>query len=223
MMEDILLVLMILSGNFSNIIASNEHIDSSIDFANFAKEIHQSLKDSISHGVYPYEVLEKKLGLDKSASLTHIMFEFEKAEANIFDIDDNKIKIFTKMADRAYNSNLCFKTNSSLSELCLEFNTNLFKISTAKSILSHYLFILKQAIQNPKLKISDFEMMTPEEIRLIEKFENSDVSLNDEKILDIFDTKSQNIKIHILDQNMKPIPIGTARKSLYFWFNKRWL
>ncbi len=191
-MEDVSKILIILLGNFSNKIALNEYIRSDMNFKDFALELDKHSAEAISHGIYPYEVLEKNLNLDKNNSLFDVMFEFIKTETNVFDIDSNEIKIFTKMTNEHYNSKLCFKVDSSLSELSLEFNKNLFKLSTAKSILSHYLFILKQVIKNQSLKISDFEMITPEEIRLLEKF------------------NAENVSTYVLDKNMKLVPIGVT-------------
>lgn len=141
----------------------------------------------MENGIYPYEILEKKLGLSEKNSLFSIMFEFEKEE-NSFKYD--KIQIFTKEKTQETNSDLNFKVNSSITKLTLEFNENLFKESTAKSILSHYLFILKQALKNKDLAIKEFEIITPEENKLLEKFETENK--------------------FILDKNMKRIPIGTS-------------
>lgn len=151
--------------------------------------MHQDLKNGIENGIYPYEILEKKLGLSENYSLFNIMFEFEKDE-NCFKSDE--IKIFAKEKKQESSSDLNFKVNSSITKLTLEFNKNLFKESTAKAILSHYFFILKQALKNKDLVVSNFEIVTPEENKLLEKFE------------------TQNNFTYILDKNMKRVPIGTS-------------
>lgn len=176
-------------GNFENKLALNEHIDEKSSFKDFVTLAHKDLKNGMENGIYPYEILEKKLGLSEKDSLFDIMFEFEKEE-NSFESD--AVKIFVKEKTQENSSDLNFKVNSSITKLTLEFNKTLFKESTAKSILAHYLFILKQALKNKDLSVSNFEIITPEENKLLEKFE------------------AENKFTYILDKNMKRVPIGTS-------------
>jgi len=183
-------------GNFSNNIFLNEHINPNLSFSKFLKILDKDLVDSILNKPYPYESLQKDLSLNENNPFFDIMFEFEKIEPNIFDINEEDIEIFIKTFRENYTSNLRFKINPSLGFLNLEFNKNLFNTSTAKSILSHYLFILKQVIKNQELKISDFEMITPEENRLLEKFYSKYTFKNNEKFFSTFNNEFENMKFY---------------------------
>lgn len=202
-------------GNFSSNIFLNEHINPNLSFSKFLKILDKDLVDIILNEPYPYESLQKDLNLNENNPLFDIMFDFEKIEPNAFDINEEDVEIFIKTFKENYNSNLHFKINPSFGFLNLEFNKNLFNTSTAKSILSHYLFILKQVIKNQELKISDFEMITPEENRLLEKFDNTYIPQNNDKVLSIFKDGLKNMKFYILDKSMQTSPIGASRKFIY--------
>lgn len=202
-------------GNFSNNIFLNEHINPNLSFNSFVKSLNRNLVDTISNNPYSYTSLQKDLSLNENNPLFDIMFDFEKIEPTTFNINDEDIEIFVKTFKENFNSNLYFKINPSFGFLNLEFNKNLFNTSTAKSILSHYLFILKQVIKNQELKISDFEMITPEENRLLEKFYSKYTFKNNEKFFSTFNNEFENMKFYILDKNMKRTPIGISRKLIY--------
>lgn len=82
-----------------------------------------------------------------------------------------------------FSSNLWLRITPNL--LDLEFSTKFFKSSVSKSILAHYLYILKQACKNQLIKISNFDMITPEENRLLEKINKKQIIKDADKILSI--------------------------------------
>lgn len=202
-------------GSFETAIPLIEKINANIDFISFAKNINQDIIEAVSNQPYPYEVLEDKLGLKSDNSLFDIMFTYQKLEPREYDIGEAGIKIFTKDTV-ASKSNLEFKIAPQQNTLNLEFNKNIFKLSTAKSMLAHYLYILKQVCKDPKYKISEFSMITPEESRLLEKFETPSDIINDNTVLSIFGADKKKIEVHILDKDMSHVPIGSFRQYIRF-------
>lgn len=88
----------------------------------------------------------------------------------LFDVMLNVEK--SSIIDTPDNCNLHFIVDNENDTLNLEFNKDIFTLSYAKSILAHFLFIIKQAFKCPNIKISDFNIITPEECTLLEKFNN---------------------------------------------------
>ena len=76
----------------------------------------------------------------------------------------------SSIIDTPENCNLHFIIDDENDTLSLEFNKDIFTLAYAKSILAHFLFIIKQAFKNSNIKISDFNIITPEECTLLEKF-----------------------------------------------------
>lgn len=111
------------------------------------------------------------------------------------------------------NAKLYFKVLPEFNTLNLKFDKNL-ETDFAKSLLAHYLFILKQVYNGQNPKISEINMITPEETHLLEKFNNQNSKFDDKTALFVFDPKT--IRVHILDKNMNQVPIGNTRKCIYF-------
>lgn len=195
-----------LVGMFSDNIILNKNVDINMSFADFVKSVNKDVLDSISNQPYPYELLQKKLNFGTRNTLLDIMFDYQDIEYTVPSVNNNKPKVLISTLN-SNKFNLYFEVVPSSKTLNLRFNLKLFKPSKAKSLLSHYLYILKQASRNPNLSFSDFDIITPEENRLLKKYNSSKIVTNDNSILSDF----ENPQIYILDKNMKRIPIGNTR------------
>lgn len=197
-------------GLFSQNIVLKKQLETNLTFSRFLKIISQDVIESIEKQPYPFELLKQKLNLKENAFSPEIMFNYKDTELNF----SNNYSFVEKTL---YNNtqktevNLCFEIEPLLNKLSLKYNSNLFNLATAKSLLSHYFFILKQAISDPELKLYNFEIITPEENRLMQKFNNANTELNSKTASSIFDIYSKSTKIHILDKDMNPVPIGNTR------------
>ena len=161
-------------GLFDNNLVLNKNIEPNLKFIDFVKSVDEDITSGFSNQPYPFEILQKNLNLSSVNPLLDIMFTYQDTQNN--DFTNNTIaKILNKNGENS-KFNLYFKISPTQNRLILEFNLNLFRLSTAKSLLSHYLFILKQVMLNFETKLCDFEMVTPEETRLLEKFNNTPCS-----------------------------------------------
>lgn len=184
-------------GTLNIILKRDINLDES--FSDFVKGIHKDTKNTIANRI------SENVTLDKEGSPINILFTYQNLAEDTL---------------AAYNSSLefdlSFEVVSSSNILNLKFNENLFKLQTAKSLLSHYFFLLKQIIKSQGLKLSDFEMLTPEETRLLKKFNNKKgINLDNDVSLVMFDTDNSDFEVNILDDNLKPVPIGNIRKCLH--------
>ena len=178
--------------NSINIILKKD-INPNEKFSNFLISVHESATNTISNK------LSENLNLDGNGASFDVMFSYTTLQENSLTSIDNTQKF-----------DLRFDVSTALNTLSLEFNENLLKLSTAKSLLSHYLFILKQISKNLNCRVSDFEMITPEENQLLKKFNNS-ISINNNALFSTFDTSVEKPKVYVLDENMKRVPIGNFR------------
>lgn len=177
-----------LVGMFVNNIVLNKHINTDLNFVEFVKSVHEDVTNAISNQPYPYELLQKKLNLGTNNSLLDVMFTYQNIETNIFENKENQAKILNANTNTS-KFNLWFEILPDTATFNLEFNTDLFKEETAKSILKHYMFILIQAIQNSNNKIFDFEIISPEEEKKLAKFNDTYMPINDDTIVDIFENQ----------------------------------
>ncbi len=195
-------------GNFSNDIILRQNINPNLNFIDFVKNLNKDIIDTVSKELSPYEFI-------KNTQKENVFFDalliYQASESKTFNIEDSGIS----------KPNLSFEIDLELHTLNLEFNKNAFEVNTAKSILAHYFFLLKQVCNNVNCKINDLEFITPEENRLLEKFNLKNIKIDNFDVLSIFDTHGQNAKIYILDKDMKNVPIGTSRRNLYLGEIKR--
>lgn len=181
-------------GNAVNAILKT-NINQNQTFFDFVQNIHESTSNTIANEIYD------TLTLENNGSSLFISLTYSKLKEELYSVSNS------------HKSDLHFEVVSSLCKFNLEFNVNLLSSSFAKSILSHYLFLLKQVIKNPNIKISDFEMVMPEEHKLLEKF-NKSVNF-DAKYFSGFDIKDEKPCFYIFDDNMKQVPIFSTRRYFY--------
>lgn len=179
--------------NSINIILKKD-INPNENFFDFVKSLCESATSSISNQLF------ERLTLDNNASSFSVLFSYTTLQENsLVTMNDTK------------ESDLHFEVATTLNTLSLEFNENLLSLPTAKSLLSHYLFILKQIPKALNYKISNFEMITPEESRLLDKFNHRSTLINNDTLFSLFDTSVEKPRVYILDENMKYVPIGNFR------------
>ena len=179
--------------NFSNDIVLRQNINPNMNYIDFVKSLNKDIISTISNKLSSYDNEKKEDGL-----LFDAIFSYQDSEAKVSNIENiNK-------------SNLLFNIDLELHTLNLEFNKNVFEVDYAKSILAHYFFLLKQICNNVECKINELEFITPEENRLLEKFNFNNIKDNLD-ISSIFDTNFKDTKIYILDKNMKKVSIGLPR------------
>lgn len=175
-------------------------IDLDKHFSDFVKSVHETTQNTISNQLHEF------LTFDRDSFSLSVLFTYKS-------LSDNALTAL----ESASEFDLNFEVLPSSEVLNLEFNTNLFKPDFAKSLLSHYFFVLKQILKDENCKLSNIQMMTSEEHRLLEKFNKKGISLNDDAFLSLLANDNQSPCVYILDDNLKHVPIGNIRFNIYFW------
>lgn len=139
--------------------------------------------------------------------------ESSTSVSNLEESPDAVFSYQTQKESDTEASSLWFKVLPEFNTLNLKFASSI-ETNFAKSILAHYLFILKQVYNGQNPRISEISMITPEEIHLLEKFDHKNTKIDDKTAFFVFDPKT--IKIHILDKTLNQVPIGNTRRSIYF-------
>lgn len=182
-------------GSFSCVTPLGININKNESFDSFIKTVESNIQDAIFNSPFSYDYLQDKIDLTEACNLFNVMFSYQELSLKL----PNAQKILGKDTN-FHNSNLYFKIDVNENSLVLEFNTNAIKPNFAKSLLSHYLFILKQALKTPKCNISDFDIVTQEEARILEKLNNGALKDSDETVLSIL---SADKKFYKLDSSRK--------------------
>ena len=174
-------------GMFVNNIIINKIIDQTASISDTLKQVQEEVSSVISNQPYPYELLLENLGLDSSNSLLDVMFTYQNENMGDFSLNGNTADILTAHTHTS-KFNLWFEINPVTRAFNLEYNSDLFKFDTADGILKHYIFILKQFIKNQDTRIADLDIITDDEVKILDKFNDTFMPIDmNETIMHIFE------------------------------------
>lgn len=181
-------------GTFVNNIVIDAKMRNNQSFKDFVKYIHSQVIDDLAHQAYPYDLLVKKLsnlnGSYKN-SLFDVSFTYQNANKESYTIDNTDIKVLDIYSNTA-KFNLLLEIRPKDFVFSFEYNTNLFKEETIKNLLEHYLFVLSQVYKNDCVLIDDIDIITEKEYSLLEKFNSTSDTINEDTFVSIFETEVKN-------------------------------
>ena len=169
-------------GMFVNNIVVKGKIKSEATFQEFLNEIKEQVLDDLSNQPYPFDSLVKKLGVtgDNSRNpLFDIMFTYQNKEENIIKLHEKEVQII-EINNNIAKFNLSLEIKPKTHSINIEYNTDLFKEITIKSIFEHYMYILEQIMNNINIKINDVDMITENESKILDRFNNTEGEINND-------------------------------------------
>lgn len=205
-------------GMFVNNIIINNNIDPTASISSTLKQVQEEVSGVIANQPYPYELLLQNLGLDSSNSLLDVMFTYQNENLGDLTLDGSIANILTAHTHTS-KFNLWFEINPVTRTFNLEYNSDLFKFETADGILKHYIFILKQFIENQDTKITDLEIITDDEARILDKFNDTFMPIDmNETIMHIFEDQvlktPNNIAVVCDDKTLTYAELNAKANSL---------
>ena len=172
-------------GMFVNNTLLRNKLDSSLEFSSFLFETQDLLKEALSNQPYPYSELVSKLS-SAANSLLDVVFTYQTPHGNKFKIKDYDFDIVRPNTTTS-KFNLLLEVVPDMNIIRVEYNTDLFKYQTAESILKHYLFVLNSLIDNQEQIISDINIITDEEQKMLNEFNNTAGPINSDTVVSIFE------------------------------------
>ena len=183
-----------LIGTFVNNIVIDAKMRNNQAFKDFVKYIHSQVVDDLAHQAYPYDLLVKKLsnlnGSYKN-SLFDVSFTYQNANKESYTIDNTNIQVLDIYSNTA-KFNLLLEIRPKDFVFSFEYNANLFKEETIKNLLEHYLFVLSQVYKDDCVLIDDIDIITEKEYALLEKFNSTSDTINEDTFVSIFETEVKN-------------------------------
>lgn len=175
----------------NNIVLKNDILpENSVD--SLLNSTQNIVTNAISNQPYPYELILKKLNLDKNISLLDVVLTYQNTKKSKYNIENADLELLYSNTKTA-KFNIWLEIIPDLARFNLEYNSSLFKKETINSFLEHYIFILNQLISNTTISIDDIEIITPKEKALLKQFNNTDGPINDDTVVSIFE---EQVKIH---------------------------
>lgn len=176
-------------GMFVNNIVLRKNIEINSSVSDLLKSVQDTVSNSLSNQPYPYELVAKKL--NNNPSLLDIVLTYQNTKKDAYKIDDATLELIT--ADtKTSKFNIWMEIVPDIYAFNLEYNSDLFKKETIESFLSHYMFILNQMLESVDTTVEDLEILTKEEIAMLDKFNNTDGPINDDTVVSIFEEQVKN-------------------------------
>lgn len=202
-------------GMFVNNIILRENIDVTSSINSFLKTVQNTVTNAISNQPYPYELIAKKL--DNNPSLLDVVLTYQNNKKDEYKIVDSNLELLSANTHTS-KFNIWFEIIPETHTINLEYNSSLFKKETIESFLKHYIFILEQVVNKTELTIEDTEIITPNELKMLEKFNSTDGPINSDTVVSIFEEQVKkhpnNIAIICNDQTLTYGELNKKANSL---------
>ncbi|MEK5408520.1 amino acid adenylation domain-containing protein [Paenibacillus sp. FSL W8-0439] len=185
-------------GLFVNTLAMRNAPVGSKSLLAFLKEVRQNALAAFENQGYPFEELIEKLQVRRNASrnpLFDTMFSLQNMDAVKLELDELEIQSYPYVLKIAKLDLTIEATETEQGiELQFEYNINLFKGETIARMGGHYAKILEAMVGNPEQLLSAIEMVTQEEIKVIEAFNHTQAEYPHNKtIQELFEEQVRQI------------------------------
>lgn len=170
-------------GMFVNNIVITSHINSSISFKKFLNVQKDQITNDLDNGIYPYDLLVKKLNIPSYTNLFDVMFTYQNTGKNNILINNTTGKILYADTNIA-KFNLSFEINPNDYSFTIEYKTDLFKRNTIEGFYNHYINLLREIQNNPDIAIKDISVFSKtEKEQLLYGFNDTKMDYSSDKTI----------------------------------------
>lgn len=170
-------------GMFVNNIVITSHINSSISFKKFLNVQKDHITNDLDNGIYPYDLLVKKLNIPSYTNLFDVMFTYQNTGKNNILINNTTGKILYADTNIA-KFNLSFEINPNDYSFTIEYKTDLFKRNTIEGFYNHYINLLREIQNNPDIAIKDISVFSKtEKEQLLYGFNDTKMDYSSDKTI----------------------------------------
>ncbi|AEY65149.1 non-ribosomal peptide synthetase [Clostridium sp. BNL1100] len=154
-------------GNFVNILALRNRINSDMSFREFLGLVKKETFEAFQNQDYQFDDLVDMLSVKRDSSrnpifdIMFILHNMKRGDAENPEFDIRAYNFIHKKAQVDLKLQGTEDNNSLKMEF--EYCTMLFKETTIQRFIDIYIYVLSQALQNPELKLKDFEIVPEQE------------------------------------------------------------
>ncbi|MFD2585478.1 amino acid adenylation domain-containing protein [Croceitalea marina] len=188
-----------LLGFFVNTLALRSNVRSDISFIDLLKQVKQTALDAYASQDIPFEKVvdiiqpERNLSYSPLFQVMMVLQNTPQSELSFGDLALIPVKVESTIAK--FDLTLNFTETAAGLVGGIEYNTDLFEKGRIERMIGHLTVLVSSIISNPTVKISDLDILTPEE---------------KEQILTVRNTTKTNLPkdSYILDKNSRLVPLG---------------
>ncbi len=178
-------------GMFVNNLAFRCKVLANQTVADLLNYLKNTVVEDLEHQDYPFDMLVKALHIpvDNSKNpLFDIVFTYQSQSTDKdLNIDYHQI---SEIHNNTAKFNITMELVPETNQLNIEYRSDLFKEETINSLREHYLFILKQMLESPATSIDNLDIITPEEQKLLNKFNNTSGPIKRVPVAKIFEEQA---------------------------------
>ncbi|AZK48670.1 non-ribosomal peptide synthase/polyketide synthase [Paenibacillus lentus] len=160
-------------GMFVNTIAIRTRSEENMTFKEFLAHVKQQIIHSQANADYPFEELVDKLGVRRDLS-RHPLFDtvlvLQNVESALPDISELKITLVDAETDTSKFDLTWAAIESETLEFSVEYSTSLFNEQTIERMVGHFVHLINQIIANSERRISELQLATASDIKLLNSF-----------------------------------------------------
>jgi non-ribosomal peptide synthetase component F len=160
-----------LIGFFANTVVLRGDLSANPQFIELLKRTYDTTVEALSNQDIPFEKLVDLLQPSRNMSYTplfQVMLSYNRANPQRLDLDGLKLTpLRAKSKVSKFDLSVEVLDKSSVFKIDFEYNTDLYKESTIKQMISHFQNMLKQVVQSPEKRISEIEILSNEEYETI--------------------------------------------------------
>lgn len=213
-----------LIGMFVNNITIVSKIDTNMKFSDFLYKVKSQVFEDINNQEYPYDLLVKKLNIPNNGSLFDVVFTYQNTENNSIMIN-NELATLQEIKNNISKFNITLEVQPNQHIINLEYMTDLFKLETMQNFMEHYVFILHQLEENININIKDINIITPDEEKMLDNFNDTFEPTNNDTAISLFEEQvmmnPDNIALICNDKKLTYAQLNQKANSLAHYLLKK--
>ncbi|MCY8372394.1 non-ribosomal peptide synthase/polyketide synthase, partial [Bacillus haynesii] len=158
-------------GLFINTLAMRNYPKGDMPFADYLKDVKETALKAYENQDYPFDELVEKLDVKRDMSrhpLFDTMLVLQNFDGDEADIDGLTFQpLQTEVNISKFDLTLTAAETNEGIQCVFNYCTKLFKRSTIERMASHLINILKEAANDPQMPLSDVNMLSDEEMRVL--------------------------------------------------------
>ncbi|MGA8942368.1 MAG: amino acid adenylation domain-containing protein, partial [Thermoactinomyces sp.] len=162
-----------MTGMFANTLAVRNRPEPDLSFTAFLEQVKNRVLTMYEHQDYPFEELVEKLDAERDLSrnpLFDTMFAMQNIKMPALELPGLKIEQaeFPWKKSKFDMSWMIAEAEAEESlQGVVEYSTHLFRPETVQRMIRHFIHIVEQIVEQPRIRLQEIELASPEEKRLL--------------------------------------------------------
>ncbi len=172
-----------LIGFFVNTLIIRNKLDLKNTFLETLKETRSVILEAFNNSDVPFEYIVDAVQPERSMShspIFQVAFVYQNNNNELFSLKGLEVENYNfENPTSKYDLTLYIQEKEDELHFSLEYNTDLFKNETVNRISKHFVKILEQVIENPKIKLSDIILLSEDEyVGLVKNLNQTKTDIN---------------------------------------------